>query len=315
MREAVLYETETYLRQEFQVHGFYFGCDTKDAEDAACIVGSMRGNEYQQLYICSMLVQRLKEIESSGAIVGNNRILIVPSVNNSSMNVGKKFWVSDNSDINREFPGNYEGEPTSRLAANLFEKVQGYRYGIHFPSFYKKGDFIPHVRMPATGKESVSLANLFGLPYVVTSKPRNYDNKTLNYTWQTSGTDAFSVYSGETGHINEKLARQAVSSVLRFLTRMGIIKYNCHNGYIASIIEEEKMIEVQTDAAGFFRRKVEVSEEVSRGQLLGEILDPYEGDIISEIRSQTDGIVFFAKNQPVIMENTAAFQIIKKLHQ
>ena len=95
--------------------------------------------------------------------------------------------------------------------------------------------------MQPTGKESASLANLFGLPYVITSKQRSFDVKTLNYNWQINGTDAFSVYSGDTGHINEFSAKQAVSAVLRFLTRMGILKYNCHNGYIASIIEEEDM--------------------------------------------------------------------------
>ena len=42
------------------------------------------------------------------------------------MNVGMKYWVSDNSDINRQFPGNFDGEPTSRLAAHLFEQVKGF---------------------------------------------------------------------------------------------------------------------------------------------------------------------------------------------
>ena len=101
----------------------------------------MRGNEYQQLYICSQLVKRLKELENSGAIVGDNQILIIPCVNNFSMNVGMKYWVSDNSDINRQFPGNFDGEPTSRLAAHLFDKVKGFRYGIHFASFFRSGEF------------------------------------------------------------------------------------------------------------------------------------------------------------------------------
>lgn len=246
MIKETLYSTDSYLREEFKIEGYRFGKTGEEAEKAACIIGSMRGNEFQQLYICSLLVKSLKELEASGAITGDHGILVIPSLNNSSMNVGMRYWVSDNSDINREFPGNLQGEPTSRL-----EKVRGYRYGIQFPSFYRKGDFIPHVRMQPTGKESASLANLFGLPYVITSKPRSFDVKTLHYNWQINGTDAFSINSGDTGHINELTAKQAVSAVLRFLTRMGILKYNCHNGYIASIIEEEDMAEVKTEASGF----------------------------------------------------------------
>ncbi|MDY2726695.1 MULTISPECIES: M14 family metallopeptidase [Anaerostipes] len=315
MKKEILYSASSYLRDDFNIVAYRFGKNDDMSEPAACIVGSMRGNEYQQMYICSLLVKRLKELENHGAIVGNNEILIIPCINNFSMNVGKKYWVSDNSDINRQFPGNFDGEPTSRLAANFFDKVKGFRYGIHFPSFYRKGDFIPHVRMPSTGKESTSLANLFGLPYVITSKQRNFDKTTLNYNWQINGTDAFSIYSGETGNIDEVLAKQAVSAVLRFLTRMGILKYNCHNGYIASIIEEEDMILIKAESAGFFRRFAGVNEEIKRGQLLGEILDPYEGTILSEVRASVDGIIFYASNQPTILENATAFQVIKKLHE
>lgn len=178
MKKEVIYSSGNYLRGEFTIEGYRFGKQSEESEQAACIVGAMRGNEYQQLYICSQLVKRLKELENSGAIVGDNQILVIPCVNNFSMNVGMKYWVSDNSDINRQFPGNFDGEPTSRLAAHLFEKVKGFRYGIHFASFFRCGDFVPHVRMPATGKESTSLASLFGLPYVLTSKPRNFDKTT-----------------------------------------------------------------------------------------------------------------------------------------
>ena len=132
MKKEIIYSSGNYLRDEFKIEGYLFGKQSEGSEPAACIVGAMRGNEYQQLYICSQLVKRLKELENSGAIVGDNQILVIPCVNNFSMNVGMKYWVSDNSDINRQFPGNFDGEPTSRLAAHLFERVKGFRYGIIF---------------------------------------------------------------------------------------------------------------------------------------------------------------------------------------
>lgn len=124
MKKEIIYSSGNYLRDEFKIEGYLFGKQSEGSEPAACIVGAMRGNEYQQLYICSQLVKRLKELENSGAIVGDNQILVIPCVNNFSMNVGMKYWVSDNSDINRQFPGNFDGEPTSRLAAHLFERVK-----------------------------------------------------------------------------------------------------------------------------------------------------------------------------------------------
>ena len=221
MIKETLYTTDSYLREEFKIEGFRFGSTGEDSEPSACIVGSMRGNEFQQLFICSLLVKRLKELEASGSIVGNHEILVIPSLNNSSMNVGMRYWYRTTVTSTGSF-GESAGRADQPSCASIFAKVKGYRYGIQFPSFYRKGDFIPHVRMQPTGKESASLANLFGLPYVITSKQRSFDVKTLNYNWQINGTDAFSVYSGDTGHINEFSAKQAVSAVLRFLT---IIKF------------------------------------------------------------------------------------------
>ena len=73
------------------------------------------------------------------------------------------------------------------------------------------GDFIPHVKMMDTGFQSASLANLFGLQYVVIRKPKPMDTVTLNYNWQMNGTNAFSIYTNSTDMIDEKSARQAVS--------------------------------------------------------------------------------------------------------
>ena len=50
-------------------------------------------------------------------------------------------------DMNRIFPGYMQGGTTQRIAGALFDAVKGYRYGIHFASFYLPDDFVPHVRI------------------------------------------------------------------------------------------------------------------------------------------------------------------------
>lgn len=313
MVKEVLYEMDSNFREEYKIIGYRFG--KKDVtKKAACIVGAMRGNEYQQLYICSQLIVALEKLEKIKAIKGENEILVIPSLSNTVMNIGRRFWGNDGSDLNREFPGNPKGETQSRIADALLREVTGYQYGIQIPSFYLEGEFIPHIRMMDTGKESTSLANLFGLPYVVTSGVRPYDKRTLNYNWQMRGTDAFSLYTNATDVINEKEAVQAVSAILRFLTRMGIIKYQCHNGYIATVLNENDLVNIKANTAGFLRKKVENNQEVKRGETLAEIIDPYEGSVLSKLKASTDGIIFYTRSKPVIFQNSIAFQIIKRLH-
>ncbi|MCD8161003.1 MAG: succinylglutamate desuccinylase/aspartoacylase family protein [Clostridiales bacterium] len=103
----------------------------------------MRGNEYQQLFIASRMVQRLKELEETGQLTDGVEVMVIPSVNPSSMNVGKRFWATDNTDINRMFPGYDLGETTQRIAAGVFQVVNQYRSGIQLASYYMPGNFSP----------------------------------------------------------------------------------------------------------------------------------------------------------------------------
>lgn len=294
-----------------RINGYKFG----DGEKSVCIVGATRGNEIQQLYICSQIVRILKKLEEKGGIKSGKSVMVVPSLNPYSMNIQKRFWPTDNTDINRMFPGYSLGETTQRIAGGVFEYIKDYNYGIQFASFYMPGDFIPHVRMMETGYQNASLANLFGLQYVVIRKPKPMDTVTLNYNWQMNGTNAFSIYTNSTDLVDDRSARQAVSSVLRFLTRMGILKYNNHSGYIASVINEYDLLPVKTYDAGFYRHLKNPGDPVFHGDLIAQVIDPYEGEVKSEIYSQTDGIVFFAHTAPMVTGNEVVYKIIRRMHE
>ena len=104
-------------RDEFRINGYWFG----EGEKTVAIVGAMRGDEIQQQYICARLIQRLTVIEAEGRITQGKRILVIPSCNPFSMNVARRFWTMDNTDINRMFPGYDKGETTQRIAAAIFK--------------------------------------------------------------------------------------------------------------------------------------------------------------------------------------------------
>ncbi len=310
MKQEVLYTLETPYRQKFEIEGFRFG----SGEKSCAVVAGVRGNEIQQMYVCALLVKRLRQLEEQGAITPGCELLVVPCVNHFSMNVGSRFWAMDKTDINRMFPGYDRGETTQRIADALFRAVQGYKYGLHFASFYLSGDFVPHVRIMNTGYQTASLGNLFGLPYVVMRDPQPIDTTTLNYNWQIWETNAFSIYTKETDEIDEESAQLAVASVLRYLSRVGILRHNCHSGYLSTVVQEGEMANVLTPAGGIFRRFCEPGDEVEYGQKLGEILDPFTADVQQEIICPTSGVVFFTIKKPLVTGHEVAFKVIRRLH-
>lgn len=311
MHKEIIYTIKSPYREDMNIQGFYFG----KGEPSACILGSERGNEVQQMYICSQLVKALKELEAKGCVNAGKKLLVVPIINGLSMNIDRKFFGVENRDINKAFPGRGDGDTADRIADGIFQVIKKYSYGIQLTSFYMEGEFIPHVRMMETGYQNTSLANLFGLPYVVVRKPSPLETKTLNYNWQNEMTAAFSVYTNKNDQIDEKGAKQAVAAVLRFLTRMGIIRYESHSGYISHVIKEEDLTDVRSMTGGVFRGLVRPGEEVRYGNAMAEVIDPYEGHVRETIIAPTDGIVFFAHMYPLIAEGDAAYRLIHRLHE
>lgn len=79
---------------------------------------------------------------------------------------------------------------------------------------------------------------------------------------------------------------------------MGIIKYHGHSGYIASVIYEKDLMPVKTKEAGIFRRLKQEGDDVRFGEVVAEIIDPFEGYVKMQIISPTDGIIFLRIMNP-----------------
>ena len=306
MIEDTIYELKSLYRDNMRIHCRKFG----SGEKSAVIAGGVRGNEIQQMFSCAMLVKRLSELEKQGKITEGKSIAVVPVINPYSMNIEKRFWPTDNTDINRMFPGYNLGETTQRVAAGMFEKVTGYKYGIHFASNYIPGKFVPHIRLMDTGWDYTEDAKAFGLPYIVKRKPHPYDTTTLSYNWQIWETESFSLFTNQTDTIDIKGADDAVTAVLNFLNSKGIVQFGGHKGYISSIIDESSMIPIKSSTAGIFRSFTDTNETVQKGDVMAHILDPYDCSVQTEITAPTDGIVFFTHAKSLAYANAVLFKLI-----
>lgn len=308
MHKRIIYQIKGMYRDDFRITGYEFG----EGEKSVCIVGSSRGNEVQQIYCCSRLVKKCRQLEEEGRIRKGHKILIIPSINPYSMNIQKRFWPTDNTDINRMFPGYNLGETTQRIADGVFREIKDYAFGIQFTSFYMPGDFVPHVRMMDEGFSRVETAKQFGLPYVVIREVRPYDTTTLNYNWQVWNTQAFSLYTTTTARIEPKGAGQAVLAVMNFLSRQGMIKYSIPEQNEPQVLRGKEMISVRTAKSGIFEALVKAGEAVDVGQPLANIMDPYEGENLETLYSPVQGVVFFQHNEPLTYADTVVIKMVKR---
>lgn len=295
-------------RDDFRIKAYTFG----HGEKTLAIVGAMRGDEMQQQYIASRLVRELQQLEKNGQIAEGLSISVIPSVNPFSMNIERRFWALDNTDINRMFPGYDQGETTQRIAAGVFEFIQDFKYGIQLASYYLPGNFVPHVRVidTGTGFTDISLGRLFGFPFVSTRKPAPFDTVLLNYNWQIWDTQAFSLYAGTTETIDPVTAQQAIDGVLRFLSSMGIVNgLDMGPGMESQILDEDLCQVVQASHAGILVDVINAGHTVAKGQVIARIMHPYDGSLVAEVLSPCSGMVFFSRNKSITYQNTVLFRI------
>ena len=296
-------------RDDFRIKAYTFG----HGEKTLAIVGAMRGDEMQQQYVAARLVRELQQAETDGLIADGISICVIPSVNPFSMNIEKRFWALDNTDINRMFPGYDKGETTQRIAAGLFEFIQDFKYGIQLASYYLPGNFVPHVRVieTSTGFEDVSLGHHFGFPYVTTRKPAPFDTVLLNYNWQIWDTQAFSLYAGTTETIDPATAQQSIDGVLRFMTALQMIHgTTVGEGLASQIVDEDQFVTIQSPHAGILVDVAEAGAVVTQGQVIARIMHPYDGSLVSEVKATIDGMIFFARNRSITYQNTILFRIM-----
>lgn len=307
MEEKVLFTMEAPYRQPLKVKGYFFGNPEKKT---LAVVGSLRGNEVQQTYVCGLLIRALKQMEAEGRLSEDTGILVIPCINQFSMNVGRRFWAADNTDINRMFPGYDQGETTQRIAARLFDWLQGYTYGVHLISFYLPGNFLPHVRIMETGYERPQDAIDFGLPYVVLRKPKPYDTTTLNYNWQIWNTSAVSLYTRETDMADPVSAQMAVDGILRMMNRKGFCSADVGPGAEPEVFQEETLITVLTRRGGLLLHRKDPGTYVMEGETLGEIVDPCTAEVTEFITAPHNGTIFFAHRPVLINGHDVAYRII-----
>lgn len=308
MKKILLFSMESPYRDTFRIWGYSFG----SGEKSLAVVGAMRGDEVRQQLVCAELICKLKALEESGALAKGQEILVIPSANPFSMNIEKRFWALDGTDINRMFPGYSLGETTQRIAGALFDAVKDFKYGIQLASSYMAGDYVQHVRITRTGFEDIETAKLFGLPYVLVRSPRPFDTTTLNYNWQIWSAKAYALYGGQNTDVRQHGIRGMVDTILTFVQRVRLSKSKTGTSgltYQTIVLDDDDLVKINAPYAGVLQKLVNSSDEVVKGQTLARILDPYEGTVLSKIESPCDGIVFYTLNKPLALQNTPVIEI------
>ncbi|MEW6551791.1 MAG: M14 family metallopeptidase [Campylobacterota bacterium] len=309
MKKELLFSFSSPSRDDLNVYGYKFGNEKSDKKIA--IVSGLNGEEISGVFACSQLIRFLNEKSVHNPDFVNCEILIIPSVNHFALNMGKRFWPLDNTDINVMFPGYDKGETTQRIAHKLFEVLKEYEYGVILEDRKDKANCLPYIKLIKTGYEDIDGAKEFGLPFVHTKEFEPIDSGSLLYNLGVWNTKAYSIVFGSKNNIFKDDATMVIDSLIRFLSSKNAINFSIFGGNTSSLINRDNIEVIKAKTAGIFKPNIKPSTRVKQGDVLGIIYDSMTGETKEKIVSCVDGVVTCLYSYPLIFEHTVAFRIAR----
>jgi predicted deacylase len=275
-------------------HPAYEAHGARDGPHVA-LIGGIHGCEYSSIAAVTRFMNELDPTELAGSITA------VPVVSMESFRQRSPFVVPvDGKNLNRSFPGTYDGTYTDALARSIFDRViepADVLLDLH------GGDMVealePFAIYDASPDEdrAHAIALAFGLPYVVRQE---LDESGLGGMTSSAaaraGIPGVIAEAGGCGQLEDSatsLLVDGVRNVLRHLEMLPGEPAPPRSRIVG------KFVWVRASQQAWWQPVVAAGDEVAEGQIVGTLRTLY-GDVLEELRAPRDGVVLFLTTSPAV---------------
>ncbi|MDG1660351.1 MAG: succinylglutamate desuccinylase/aspartoacylase family protein [Winogradskyella sp.] len=217
----------------------------------------------------------------------------------------------DGRDLNRVFPGSKNGSLASRVAHQLMTKVVPHADLIL--DFHTGGaDRFNAAQIRVVKNEVVldELAETFGAPFIFYSK--NLGNSFRNSAYR-KGIPMLLFEGGKSFNIHNTITNTGVNGAKRVLSHLEMLrspfKVSKPKKEAVKILESKWL---RASYSGMFKPTISINSRVEKGEVLGNITDPY-GSFNHFIKAPNSGYIFNINQSPLVYQGDAIFHISTKL--
>lgn len=288
------------------------------------IVSGLHGDEYNGLYICHLFIEWLRQItRQRGNYVLRGRVRLLPAANPLGLLVGERNWPFDNTDLDRVFPGYSQGETTQRVAHWIFENVRQSLCCVDLHSSNTAIEEWPQALVYSGQPRALDLAKGMGLPLVwvrrldahLEVRPQSLEmagsvQGTLAYNLFQLGIDVVVVKAGVGLRLDLDYCRLVFASLIRLALSLGVVSGpEPEATAIAQVVFARQIHPVHCLRAGLFVPVARLGSRVEAGALLGQVLDPLQGELLEEVRSVQPGLLCTLRAHPLVFEGSLAARV------
>jgi len=275
-----------------------------------CIVTGTHGDELEGQYVCFELIKRLKEnIEYL-----NGSVEVYPALNPLGLDSVKRGYPTFDLDMNRIFPGDPHGHLIENIAHQIVQDLKGADMviDIHSSNIFLRE--VPQVRVNVqTANKLVCFAQMLNIDFVWVHDAATVLESTLAHSLNVIGTPTLVVEMGIGMRITRDYGDRLIDGIINMMQNMGM-----WSGPVSDQISTPQISTtgevcfINADVSGIIIPTVSHSVDVKKGDLLCQIVDPFEGVVLENVVSPVDGVVFTLRTYPVVYEGSLIARIFSE---
>jgi len=212
--------------------------------------------------------------------------------------------VPDGKDVNRSFPGSRSGSLASRVAWHMTHDIIPFiDIGVDFHTGGAMRTNFPQVRCVMQDPRNVELANAFHAPFTIDAPFRPHS---LRQTAAKHGKNIIVYEGGESLRMDTHSIVEGINGTLRLMRYLKMIDFAPEPTIESRIVWNTSWIRART--AGIFHPLVQAGELSQKGQLVGNITDPF-GEFREQVKAPSNGYVVGLNNNPVVNAGDALMHL------
>jgi len=280
---------------------------TKSTKRISIVTGT-HGDELEGQYVCFLLIKWLRE--NPKKIKGI--VDIYPSMNPMGIDSINRLFPFYDVDLNRTFPGHTADFLPAQVASAIVETVRGsdFAIDIHASNIFLKE--LPQIRISrSNAHDLVPLAEKIGIDFIWVHDAVTVLESTFSHAMNSVGTKTLVVEMGVGMRITKEYGQNLANGLLNFMAHVGIIDEPMRPCKTSISTQNSEVHFINASEAGIFIPTLEHNVMVSKGEKLGEIIDPLEGVIKESLLSPCDGLLFTIREYPVVYEGSLLARILE----
>lgn len=263
------------------------------------LLGGIHGCEYSSIAAVMRFMRELDTKELAGSITA------APVVSMQSFERRSAFVVpEDGKNLNRSFPGTYDGTYTDALARGIFDELIAPADAVldlHGGDLVEALEPFAIYEAGPAEERARQLVVAFGLPYVVREEPAGGIGGMTTSAAAAAGIPAVIAEAGGCGQLEEAAVELLVDGVRNALRTLEMLP-----GPVAPPRADMREVGafdwLRCREAGWWEASVGVGAEVAAGDLLGRVKNLW-GDEVEEIRAPRDGVVLFLTTSAAVADD------------